>query len=119
MILSLRNFHENIQFTVEVVKEGRKSFLDVLMIRDKNNIEKTVHHKTTNNNIYLNWASYLPNKWKMGTLIISVGRAYDICFTNENLQNELRHIKKVFHEQKQYPFWAIDKVFCEIKGSNH
>ena len=38
------------------------------MIRDKNNIVTTVHHWSTNNNIYLNWASHEPNKWKMGTL---------------------------------------------------
>ena len=55
----------------------------------------------------------------MGTLRTLVRRAYDICSTNEDLQNELCHIKKVFHEQNQYPFWAINKVFCEIKRSNH
>ena len=55
----------------------------------------------------------------MGTLRTLVGRAYDICSTNEDLQNELCHIKKVFHEQNKYPFWAINKVFCKIKRSNH
>ena len=43
----------------------------------------------------------------MGTLQTLVRRAYDICSTNKNLQNELSHINKVFHEQNQYPFWAI------------
>ena len=119
VLSKLNNFHRNIQFTVEVEKEGRISFLDVLMIRDKNNIETTIHRKPTNNNIYLNWTSHAPNKWKMGTLRTLVRRAYDICSTNEHLQNELSHINKVFHEQNQYPFWVINKVFCEIKRSNH
>ena len=88
VLSKLNNFHKNIQFTVEVEKEGRISFLDVLMIRDKNNIETTVRRKSTNNNVYLNWTSQAPNKWKIGTLRILVGRAYDICSTNEHLRNE-------------------------------
>ena len=51
----LNNLHKNIQFTVEMEKEGRISFLHVLMIRDENNIETPVRHKSTNNKIYLNW----------------------------------------------------------------
>ena len=68
VLRKLNDFHKNIQFTVEVEKEGRIWFLDVLMIRDKNNIETTVHRKSTNNNIYLNWTSHAPNKWTMSTL---------------------------------------------------
>ena len=51
VLSKLNNFRKNIQFTFEVEKEGRISFLDILMIRDKNNIETTVHRKSTNNNI--------------------------------------------------------------------
>ena len=47
----LNNFHKKIQFTVEVEKEGRISFLDILMIRYRNNIQTTVHGKSTDNNI--------------------------------------------------------------------
>ena len=111
VLSKLNDFHENIQFTVEVEKGGRTSFLDVLIIRDKNNTETIVHRKSTNNNIYLNWTSHA-----VRTL---VRRAHDICSTNEDLQNELSHIKKVYHEQNQYPFWEINKAFCEIKHSNH
>ena len=55
----------------------------------------------------------------MGTLQTLVRRAHDICSTNKHSQNELCHIKKAFHEQNQYPFWSINKVFCEIKRKNH
>ena len=78
------------EYTVQKSKSfAQKVFLDVLMTRDKN------------------------------TLQTLVKRAYDICSTNEHLQNNSSHIKKVFHEQNQYPFWAINKVFCEIKRNNH
>ena len=46
ILSKLNNLHKNIQFTVEIEKEGRISFIDVLMIRDKSNIETTVHRKS-------------------------------------------------------------------------
>ena len=114
----LNNFHKNAQFTVEVEKEGRIPFLDVLMIRDKNNTETTVHCKSTNKNIYFNWTSYAPNKWEKGTPRTLARRTHDICSINEHLQYELSHIKKNFQEQNQYLLWAINEVFCKIKWYN-
>ena len=43
VLLKLSNCHKNIQFSVEVEKEVRISFLDLLMIRDKNKIGIAVH----------------------------------------------------------------------------
>ena len=56
----LNGFHRNIQFTYEVETDSKISFLDILVIRESNNnINRTVHRKGTNNEIYLNrW------KWK-------------------------------------------------------
>ena len=88
------------------------------MIRDKNNIETTALRKSANNNIYLNWTTHAPKKWKIDTLRTLVRRAYDIRSRNEHIQNGLSHIKKVSHEQNQYPFFAMNEVFCEIKRSN-
>ena len=34
------------------------------------------------------------------------------------LDNKLSYVKKVFHEQKQYRFWARN-VVCEINQQNH
>ena len=46
------------------VKTGSKIFfLDVLVIRDSsNNISTTVYRKRSNNDIYLNWESFAPDK---------------------------------------------------------
>ena len=64
----LNGFHRNIQFTYEVETDSKISFLDVLVIRDSsNNINTTVYRKSTNNDIYLNWESFAPGKWKRGT----------------------------------------------------
>ena len=93
----LNGFHRNIQFTYEVEIDSKISFLDVLVMRDSNNnINTTVYRKSTNNDIYLNWESFAPNKWKWGTLKTLTKRAYHVCSSQELLQKELNYIEKVF-----------------------
>ena len=59
----LNGFHRNIQFTYEVETDSKIFFLDVLVIRDSsNNISTTVYRKRSNNDIYLNWESFAPDK---------------------------------------------------------
>ena len=72
----LNGFHRNIQFTYEVETDSKISFLDVLVIRDSNNnINTTVYGKSTNNDIYLNFESFAPDKCKWGTLKTLTKRA--------------------------------------------
>ena len=79
VLSKLNSFHKNIQSTVEVEKESKMTFLDVIMIRSKNNIKTRAQRKPNNNKIYLNWKSYAPNKSKMGTIRILAKRVYNIC----------------------------------------
>ena len=50
----LNNFHERIQFTYEVEHNSKIPFLDVLLIKNANNIDTTVYRKPKIINIYLN-----------------------------------------------------------------
>ena len=80
----LNGFHRNIHFTYEVETDSKISFSDVLVIRDSNNnINTIVYRKSTNNDIYLNWESFPPDKWKWGTLKSLTKRAYDVFSTQE------------------------------------
>ena len=100
----LNDFHRNIQFTYEVKIDSKISFLDVLVISDSNNnINTTVYRKSTNNDIYFNWESFAPDKWKWGTLKTLTKSAYDVCSNQELLQKELNYIEKVFHINNNYP----------------
>ena len=112
----LNGFHRNIQFTYEVEIDSKISFLDVLVIRDSsNNINTAVYRKSTNNDIYLNWESFAPDKWKWGTLKTLTKRAYDVCCNQELLQKELNYIEKVFRVNNNYPNWVIKKVLQQAK----
>ena len=82
-----------------------------LVIRDSsNNINMTVYRKSTNNDIYLNWESFAPGKWKRGTL-----KTYHVCSNQELLQKELKYIEKVFRANNNYPNWVIKKVLQKAK----
>ena len=65
--------------------------------------------------IYINWKSFSPNNWKWETLKTLVTRAFDIFSTDEYLEEELKHIRKVFHHRNNYPLWVINKVIDDAE----
>ena len=81
---ALNKFHRNISFTYELEKDGRITFLDVLIIRDVNKIETTIYRKPTNNNIYMHWTSFTPKVWRRGTLQNLLLRAYKFAQINNS-----------------------------------
>ena len=107
----LNSFHRNIQLIYEVKTVSKTFFLDVLVISDsRNNINTTGYRKYTNNDIYLNWESFVRDKWKWGTLKILNKRAYDVCSTPELLQKGLNNIEKVFCINNNYTILVNKKV---------
>ena len=114
----LHEFHENIKFTHEIEKEGKISFLDVLLIRIDNRIETTVFRKKTDTDIYLNWNAFAPLKWKRGTLRTLLLRAYSNCSNDHHLQNEIRHLHHVFTEINGYPQWIIRQEIDKLHREN-
>ena len=115
-ILSLLNsFDENIQFTFESENKGTLPFLDVLLCRNGRELTTTVYRKKTNNDIHLNWNAFAPASWKRGTLRTLAQRAYLACSTETYLKEELTYLEKVFIEKNNYPKYAINQVFTQVK----
>ena len=50
----LNSFHSNIKFTTEIEKENKISFLDILIICNKDVVNTTVYRKKTNTDLYIN-----------------------------------------------------------------
>ena len=95
--------------------KGLLPFLDVLLCRNGRELTTTVYRKKTNNDIYLNWAAFVPVSWKRGTLRTLVQRAYLVCSTEIYLKEELIHLEKVFIEKSNYPKYVIKQVFTLVK----
>ena len=92
-VLSILNsFHPKIEFTYETEVNSKLAFLDVLLLREDQNIITTVYRKLANSDIYLNWNSFCPQTWKGGTLRSLVQRAHLICSIEDLLKTELNHI---------------------------
>ena len=53
----------------ELEENNKINFFDVLINRISfNEIETSVYRKKVNTDIYINWYSYAPSQWKIGTL---------------------------------------------------
>ena len=115
VLLAPESFHPNIKFTYEKEVNNTLPFLDVLFIRNSNHIHTTVYRKETNNDLYLHWHAFTPISWKRGTIRTLVNRAYVICSDNNYLQQELKHLERVFHIQNGYPLWIIKQIMKEVK----
>ena len=92
--------------------------MDVLLLREGQNIITTVCRKVTDPGIYLNWNSFCPQSWKRGTLKSLIQRAHLICSTEDLLKTELNHIQKVFLEINDFPLWVIKQIFAEEDQQN-
>ena len=119
----LNSYHANIKFTNEVEVEKRISFLDVLVTRGINRkLETSVYRKATNTDVCMNWNAHAPTVWKIATLRSLVKRARLISSTENALQKEIAHLKKVFSEYNNYPVKLIENIIeAEINirnGSN-
>ena len=66
----------------------------------------------------MNWHSFAPKTWKMGTLKSLIEREILICSTEELLNEELKHLEKVFREKNHFPKWVIHNVMNEVKNKH-
>ena len=116
VIYILNNFHTNIKFTCVCENSNKISFLDVLVKREIDGSFSTgVYRKDSDTNIYINWNSYAPKEWKIGTLKGLFRRAFLTCSNKNNLDSEICHLKTVFKTLNNYPSKVIYKSLNNVK----
>ena len=115
----LNNFHASIKFTYEKEISNQIAFLDVSIRRytDSSSLKTDIYRKKTDTNIYINWNSFAPNIWKIGTLKGLLRRAYKICSEKEWADKEVNYLKQVFINVNQYPKKVVDETARRIKKS--
>ena len=117
VIQIIDNFHESINFTFEKETDRCLSFLDVKVIRNADGtFETDIHRKKTDTNVYLNWNSFAPKPWKIGTLKGLIRRAFTICSTDEFRVKEITFLKKVFVQMNGFPSKLVNKVVNEVRN---
>ena len=69
--------------------------------------------------IYLFTGSRFPQQHgKRGTLQTLVSRAFRVCSNDQHLENEIKHLKKVFRDINGYPNCVIEQTIEKVKNRN-
>ena len=93
----LNNFDPRIQLTYELEHSGILNFLNVLLIRNLQQLEIELYRKQTNTDKYIPSNSFPPLQWKRSTLSTIVHRTNTIC-PNQRYLDEKRHqIRQMLH----------------------
>ena len=97
-------------FSFEQEKNGKLSFLDVEVSREKGKFVTTVYRKPTFSGVYTHFESFLPTVYKFGIVYTLVYRCFKICSDWTKFHEELSFLKQVFLKNG-YPLSFIDNCF--------
>lgn len=115
-ILDLFNsIHASLQFTIEVEQNGRIPFLDLLVIREDNQIVTDIYKKPTSSNRILNYHSQHPKYQKINIIREMVKKVLlnsHQRFHKTNIQN-LRSVLK----KNDYPTKLINIIINDTKNN--
>ena len=90
-------------FSFEQEKNGKLSFLDVELSREKGKTVTTVYSKPTFSGVYTHFESFLPTVYKFGMVYTLAYRRFKISPDWTKCHEELSFLKQVFLK-KRVPF---------------
>lgn len=102
------NFHNKLQFTIEIEKNNKLNFLDLTLIKHNNIIHTSWNTKDIHSGRYLNYLSQHPLSQKKGTIISLVDRA--IKLTSPHLRQDILQNLENTLTQNNYPKTLIKKI---------
>ena len=116
---ALNSFHSDIKFTHEMEQDRCIPFLDVWVRRqDNGSFTTSVYRKKTSSDIYINWESYAPRTWKIGTLHGLLQRAFMICSNETEVEKEIKYLSNVFEKVNGYPNKVIQSTIAKVRNKN-
>ena len=99
---------------MEVEKDGKLPFLDILVAHKGSKLITTVYRKKTHTDRYLNFRSHHHPRVKTGVISCLRVRAHNIC-DNTTLTSEKKHLQHVF-ESNGYPCWTVTNVLQQSQA---
>ena len=100
-------------FSYEVERDGKLSFLDVNVFREKGQFVTHVYRETTFSGVYTHFESFLPATYKFGMVYTLAYRCFQICSNWTKFNEELKFLKGVFLKNG-YPSGFIDSCFKKV-----
>ena len=107
-LVYLNGKHPNIKFTMEVEKDKKLPFLDVLISSNSGNFETSVYRKRTFTGLFMNFRSFLPETYKVGLILTLIDRIYKISQNREVFNFEFKKVRE-FLGKNAYPPHLVDR----------
>ena len=101
LVNKLNNVEPSIKFTYELENDNKLPFLDTLLHRNNDKIQRSVYRKPTYKNDIIHFYSHHTDRIKSGIIIGFYLRALRIC-SPEYVDNEIKYIEESFTTLK-YP----------------
>lgn len=116
ILSTFNNFHERLQFTIEVEVNNSLPFLDVLVIRQENgSLLTNWYHKPTFSERFLNFQSEHPLSQKINIIQNLVHRALSLS-SPQFAEKNLTYIQHILTQQNNYPISLTKKIIHNIKN---
>ena len=115
----LNTKHANIKFTMEIEKDKKLAFLDVLLDHSES-LVTSIYRKATFTGLMTNYFSFTPMKYKIGLVKCLVDRCYKINNTRLGFDNDLTKIFE-FLQRNCFPKYILNKItkkFLDEKSSD-
>jgi hypothetical protein len=101
--------HENIEFTVEREEEGKLPFLDILIIRNGEQLEFEIYRKPTDAQLCIPFNSHTPMNYKLAAFESLFHRLYSLPLTEAGFKKEIEYIFEMARKNS-FPDHIIKKV---------
>ena len=115
MLHIFNSYNDRIQFTVEIEKNNRISFLDLFLIKAENSIITNWYKKPTFSERFLNFNSSHPKTHKIGIIYSIVDKAIKLSnkkFHEDNLKPVRQFLLKNSYPSKFIEFYLKKRISC-------
>ena len=104
----LSSKHPNIKFSLEKENDGRLSFLDINIFREKGKFVTNVYRKKTLSGVYTNFNSFIPETFKTGLMASLLFRCFNLCSEFVKFHHNINILKGVLYKNS-YQRDFVDK----------
>ena len=89
---------ENIKFTSEEETNNKLSFLEIEILRDKNQFITSVYCKPTASGVFSHFDNFIPRRYKFNLVSTLIFHCYFICCSMELFHKETMQPKEIFEK---------------------
>ena len=94
----LNNLHPAITFTIEHEVDGILPFIGINISRSNESVDTSVHHKTTDKGLLLQYHSHCDHKYHKALIKTMLSRIYRISSSWQFFHSECLYLRSVFHK---------------------